>query len=542
MEDKTAGNKESGVESKIVSQRDPAATRPTLLQYAVLALVILVTVISGFSLDRGVEQPQQSDRVVTITFLHLNDVYQILPSDLDGSGGLARIATLRKQILASTDHLVFVLAGDTISPSLESTVFSGAQMIDLWNQLGLTVATLGNHEFDFKPDVLRQRMKESAFPWLGANVIDTDTGAPFAGAQRYIVREFDGVKLGIFGVLTTETARTSQPGPKIKFLDPFATARDLVAEMKNQGVHVIVALTHLQMSDDEQLARTVKVNLILGGHEHELLQSQPGGIPIYKMGSDARNLGRIDVKVVARTGEVQSINLQVIPVNKGVPEDPRVRAVIDDYEKQLEARLGVKLDDRIGEAEVDLDAVQAAVRAREANIGNFIADCLRDLMSADVALVNGGGIRSDRLYPKGPITNRHVLSILPFKNKVVAIQVTGSDLRQALERGVSRVVEEGEDGGFPQVAGLQFVYNKANQPGSRVLSVTVGGKPLDNNATYKLATSSYLAGGNEGYDMFRGKPDVTPAGINKTDVEAVLERIKGAAKIAPKVEGRITVQ
>jgi 2',3'-cyclic-nucleotide 2'-phosphodiesterase (5'-nucleotidase family) len=104
------------------------------------------------------------------------------------------------------------------------------------------------------------------------------------------------------------------------------------------------------------------------------------------------------------------------------------------------------------------------------------------------------------------------------------------------------VVEQGEDGGFPQVSGLQFVYSKSNRPGSRVVSVKVGGKPLDDNATYKLATSSYLAGGNEGYEMFRGKPDVTPAGINKTDVDAVLDKIMGVPKIAPRVEGRITVR
>ena len=480
-----------------------------------------------------------ADRVVTLTILQLNDVYQILPSDLDGTGGLARIATLQKQALSESDNMMFVLAGDTISPSLESMVFKGQQMIDLWNQLGLNVAVLGNHEFDFKPDVLRQRIKESHFTWLAANVIDKTTGSPFGGAQRYLIREIEGVKFGIFGLLTQDTMLNSQPGPNIEILDPIATAQSIVPLMRAQGAQVIIALTHLSVNDDKQVAKAVSINLILGGHEHELIQTQSGDTPIYKMGSDARNLGRIEIKASAKTGAVQSIDCKVIPVTKNVPEDARTRAIIDDYEKQLEARLGVKLDEKIGESGVDLDAQQTTVRAQESNLGDFIADTFREAAAADVAIMNGGGIRSDRLYLAGPITNRHVFSILPFKNKVVLIQVTGAELRQALERGVSRVVEDKEDGGFPQVAGLRFVYDGKRPAGSRIVSATVGGKNLDDNKTYKLATISYLADGNEGYDMFRGKPDLTPSGKNKFDVDLVLDKIK-KTRISPRTDERIT--
>lgn len=480
------------------------------------------------------------DRTVTLTILQLNDVYQILPSDLDGTGGLARIATLQKQALSESDNMMFVLAGDTISPSLESMVFKGQQMIDLWNQLGLNVAVLGNHEFDFKPDVLRQRIKESHFTWLAANVIDKTTGSPFGGAQRYLIKEVEGVKFGIFGLLTQDTLLNSQPGPNIDILDPIATAQSIVPQMRAQGAQVIIGLTHLSVNDDKRLAKAVSINLILGGHEHELIQTQSGDTPIYKMGSDARNLGRIEIRASAKTGAVQSIDCKVIPVTKNVPEDARTRAIIDDYEKQLEARLGVKLDEIIGEAGVDLDAQQSTVRAQESNLGDFIADTFREATTADVALLNGGGIRSDRIYPVGPIRNRHVLSILPFKNKIVVIEVTGAELRKALERGVSRVVEDKEDGGFPQVAGLQFVYDGKRPSGSRVVSVTIGGQALDESKTYKLATISYIAEGNEGYDMFRGKQDLLPPGTSKFDIDLVLDKIKRTRRIAPRTDGRIT--
>jgi 5'-nucleotidase len=505
-----------------------------------LALVLFLSFSAG--LGFGKLDQTVNDRTVSVTLLQLNDVYQILPSDLDGSGGLARIATLRKQILAESDNLIFALAGDTISPSLESIVFKGEQMIDLWNALGLNVAVFGNHEFDFRNDVLRQRIKESNFTWLGANVIDNTTRSPFGGAQRYFFREIEGVKIGIIGLLTQDTAHTSQPGPTISFLGPIPTARDLAAELRSQGVTVVIALTHLAMSEDQQLAREVKLDLILGGHEHELLQSTSNGTPIYKMGSDARNLGRIELKIDSKTGQVSTIDLKIIPVTKDVPEDPRTRSIIDDYERQLEARLGVKLDDKVGQSDVELDAQQASVRGRESNVGDFVADCYRAETGADVAIVNGGGIRSDRLYPKGPITNRHVYSMLPFKNKLVMIEVTGSELRQALERGVRKVVEEREDGGFPQVSGLRFVYDKSHPPGSRVVSVTVGGKSLSEGATYKLATINYLADGNEGYEMFRGKPDLLPAGKNRFDVDVVLDAIRKSSPISPRLDGRIEVK
>lgn len=520
--------------------RRPAARRkwrPSIQQYAVLLLLALI-----MSAGPLVLKPPQAtnDRIVKLTILQLNDVYQILPNN-DGTGGLARVATLEKQVLSESNNVMFVLAGDTISPSLESSKFQGRQMIDLWNNLGLNVAVLGNHEFDFKPDVLRERIKESHFTWLAANVIDKHTGSPFGGAQRFLIREVDGVRVGIFGLLTVDTVQSSQPGPDIEFLDAIETTNQIVPQMRAQGAQVIIALTHLPFSEDQRLAQSGKVNLILGGHDHNLIQSQAGNVPIYKMGSDARNLGRIDISIQFRTGGIERIDYQRMPVTKSVAEEGHTKGIIDDYEKQLAAQLGgIKLDDPIGQSEVDLDAQQESVRARESNVGDFVADTFREVTKADVALVNGGGLRSDLLYPAGPITNRHVYSILPFRNKVVVIEVKGAELRQALERGVSRVVEDGQDGGFPQVSGLQFVYNGLANKGARVVSVTVTGQPLDDNKTYKLATISYLADGNEGYDMFRGKADLIPAGSNKFDVDIILEKIKSTGKISPKTDGRIT--
>lgn len=161
----------------------------------------------------------QSDKL-RVTILQLNDVYQTLPMDNGKSGGLARVATLRKKIMAESPNTLFLLAGDTISPSVASSVFKGEQMIAAWNSMGLDYSVLGNHEFDFGPDELLKRMKESKFVWLGSNVIDRRTNKPFGGMPPFAVRSFGGVKIGIFGLLTTDTATSSKPGPRRAIRQP----------------------------------------------------------------------------------------------------------------------------------------------------------------------------------------------------------------------------------------------------------------------------------------------------------------------------------
>ncbi|MEO8435369.1 MAG: metallophosphoesterase, partial [Pyrinomonadaceae bacterium] len=226
---------------------------------------------------------QKPECIVRVTLLQVNDVYQFAPVDGGKNGGLARVSALRKQILAESPHTLFLMAGDTISPSVESITYKGRQMIDAWNLSGLDYATLGNHEFDFGPDVLRERMSESKFKWLAANVVDKKTGRTFADTPDFLIREFEGVKVGIFGLTLPETITTSRPGPDVDILDPCATASRIVPQIRAGGAQVVIALTHLSMQEDKQLARCSGVDLIIGGHEHTLLESMAGHAPIFKM-------------------------------------------------------------------------------------------------------------------------------------------------------------------------------------------------------------------------------------------------------------------
>ena len=496
----------------------------------------LAAVAVALALCAAVEAGPQAaaDRGVRVTLLQVNDVYQILPVDRGTRGGLARVAALRKKIQAESAHTLLVLAGDTISPSVASNIFKGRQMIAAWNAVGLDFAVVGNHEFDFGDAVLLERIRESHFTWLASNVVDRRTRKPFGGLKPYVIREIGGVKVGFVGLVTPDTAHSSKPGAEVEFLDPAKTAARLVPEMRAQGAAVIVAVTHLTMVEDKRVAQAAPIDLIIGGHEHSVLQSLSGRTPIFKMGSDARNLGRIELNISAR-GKLESIDWEVIPVTDALPEDPETAAVAAEYEKKLSS----ELDLPVGRTRVALDARQQTNRSRETNLGNFIAEAYRTTTGADVALLNGGSIRSNTTYGPGPLTKRDILSILPFENAIVTLEVTGAILRAALEHGVGTIGQETEPGFFPQVSGLRFAYDARRPAGSRVTTVSVNGHPLDDRKTYRLATSAFLLGGGDGYTMFLHARVLIKPEEGPVEPAVVMAALAAAGEIAPQTDGRI---
>jgi 5'-nucleotidase len=472
---------------------------------------------------------------VRLTFLQFNDHYVLEPADRAGQkGGMARIATLVARTRQESPHTLLALAGDTISPSIMSAVLRGEQMIAAWNQLGLDVATFGNHEFDFGPPTLLARMRESRFPWVSSNVLDRATGQPFGGARATHVVERDGVAVGFFGLTVADTPQTSSPGPGVEFRDPIATARGAVANLRTGRRPIVVAVTHQDMPADERMAREVPgIHLVIGGHEHDPLENLVGETLITKAGADGVFVVRIDLQAT-RDGKVLARQHRFIPITPELPEDPAMAALVARYQ----GRLSEALDVRIGETRVPLDARNAALRTSETNAGNLVTDVMRGRLQADVALMNGGGIRGNQLVPAGALTRRDINALLPFLNVLVMVEVPGKVLLEVLERSVS--VYPRESGGFLQVSGLSFVFDPARPSGQRVVRVVVGGEPLDPERRYKLATNSYTAGGGDGYAMLAtAKPLVFPEdgpGL----AETLLEAIERAGVIAPATEGRIT--
>ena len=494
------------------------------------AIVVFVLILSSFAFGQNIR----------VTILHVNDVYQFAPVEGGKKGGLARLLTLKKQAVAENPNTIFTLGGDTVSPSVETRTYKGAQMIDAWNAVGIDYAVFGNHEFDIKTPELLARMKESKFTWLGANVIDTKTGKIFGDTPPFVVKEIGGIKIGIVGFLLPETKQTSSMEDSLTVTDYCSLAKKLVKEMRKKAkVNAVVGLTHLSMTQDKELAQCAQFDLILGGHEHSLLQSSSNGTPIFKMTADAREMGKFNLNFDAQTKQLVSLDWEIVPVTDKIADAPEFAPVFEKYRGLLE-----QLAVQVGTTSVQLDALSHSNRQKETNIGNFVAEAYRKAAGADIGFVNGGSIRADLTYEPGILTKRDVLSILPFNNPIVKVEMTGKVLKQILEHGVARSGpgEDTEPGRFPQVSGIRFQYDTTKPAGIRIVSVTVGGSPLDEAKTYTVATSDFLVSrSGDGYTMFKEGKVLTDAAKAPKDSDMFEAAIKSSpnATISPVLDGRI---
>jgi 5'-nucleotidase / UDP-sugar diphosphatase len=500
--------------------------RPLSTLVALVAVLVLAT--AAFA------------QTATVTFLHVNDVYEISPQQ--GRGGFAPLMTLLKRERAAASPTFTTLGGDLIGSSMMSGITKGTQMIELMNAIGLDLAVVGNHEFDFGSAILKQRVAESKFPWLGTNVLDAD-GKPFGSLVPTVTRKVGELTIGFLGIITPDTRHLSNTGPDVQFAPTLDAARAAVKQLKAEGADAIVALTHLTIAEDRELVREVKgIDVVLGGHDHDPIAFYEGGVLIFKVGHDAQYLGVAQIEIEKTPGP-SGPQVKVWPrewrilSTAGMAPDPTIAAIVKQHEDKLDESLKVT----VGTTAVELDSRRATVRLKESAIGNLIADAIREATHADAALTNGGGIRGDRTYPAGTtLTRKDILTELPFGNVTVLVEITGADLRAALEEGVSAV--EDVAGRFPHVSGLRFVFDPKRPKGSRVLEVMVGDKPLDPGATYKLATNEYLMAGGDGYASLKRARPIIDASGGALMAGVVTDYIAARGTVSPAVEGRIVEQ
>jgi 2',3'-cyclic-nucleotide 2'-phosphodiesterase (5'-nucleotidase family) len=498
---------------------------------AFAALLVVLAVVQVGCVSRGA--PAADGDLVRLTFLQINDAYALGPVDGGRRGGMARLATLVREVKRENPNTIFGIGGDFLSPSVESTFLQGAQMVAALDAIGLDFATFGNHEFDFGPAVLAERMKESKFRWLSANVVDRSSGRPFGGASPDTVVMLGGVRVGVFGLTMADAARTSRPGPDIGFNPPLAAGKAAAARVRAQGAQVVVAVTHQAIVEDKALAGAADVDVILGGHEHDPMVAEEGKALITKSGSDARYLVQVDLWLT-REGKLVERSWRFREVSRRVAPDPAVEELVRSYG----ARLDRELDVVIGRTDVPLEARGSQLRTQETNVGDFVADRLRERLGADAAFVNGGAIRTNRIVPAGPLTKRDVHSLLPFTDVVLKLELRGRDLRSALEHGLAQTDREG--GGFLQVSGVRVVWDPRRAAGQRLVSITVGGRPLDDETPYSVAVSSYLVRGGDGYTAFaRGKVLIDESSGPQV-AQIVMDAIVARGTITPVTDGRIT--
>ena len=510
----------------VVRHLSRAAAAPARFAAALAAAAVLAT-------TTGLAAPPAEP--ATLTIVHVNDLDR-----LDGSGdrgGVARLATVVGAVRAESAGRVLVThGGDAISPSLLSSFDKGAHMIDLLNRIGIDAMVLGNHEFDFTPAVTVERIAEAAFPVLSSNAVEPD-GGPIDGVAGRLLLEVGRYKVGMFGLTTATTATKSSPAP-VAFRPVVEVAAEQARMLREAGADLVVALAHTDRAEDAALMRQGAVDLLLSGDDHDMKIEVGRKTTFVESGAQAEFVTVVEVAmdtVEGRDGPrfVWEPSFRVVNTASVAP-DPEIEAVVEEYL----ARLTEELDVEIGATAVELDSRRRVVRSREAGIANLIADAMRAATGADAALINGGGIRGGKVHPPGTVlTRRDLRSELPFGDKTVVLEVSGADLRAALEHGVSEVAKGA--GRFAQVSGMAYRFDASKPAGRRIAGVTVGGAPLDPARTYRLATFGFLGRGGDGYAMFAGAPRIVDANAGALTVAQVIEAIAAAGEIAPRVEGRI---
>jgi len=473
---------------------------------------------------------------IKVSLVQTNDIDRM--EEEDGRGGFARLAAAVAAERAK-GTVIFIHAGDTLSPSLLSGIDKGAHIVDILNHMDIDVMVPGNHEFDFGPEVFQQRLSEATFPIVASNIVMPAGGGPASTTVDKII-EIQGVKLGFYGLTTEDTVEVSSPGD-ISFLDAVDTGIDAAQDLRTQGADIVVAVTHLPVDDDFALARADAADINIAGHDEHLMTFYDGKHVITESGAQGEYVTITDL-TIERTEKDGKVSITWEPAfrivdTKNIEPDPEIAALVKTYTDKLDQELGIE----IGSTETPLDSRRATVRSGEAAIGNLIADAMRDATDADVAITNGGGIRGDREYPaEAKLTRKDILTELPFGNKTVKLELGGGDILAAIENGLSQI--ETGAGRFPQVSGMTVTADLDRPAGERVVEIVIGGAPLDPAKTYVVATNDFMARGGDGYDaLTKGKQLINA--IDATLMASqVIDYIAAKGTVAPEVEGRIVVE
>ncbi|MBM7573568.1 5'-nucleotidase C-terminal domain-containing protein [Aquibacillus albus] len=474
----------------------------------------------------------------TVTILHDTHLHGNFGG---GAENIANYFGLINKIKQENPNAMMIANGDDLATSVLSSTFHGQHIIDAFNAGGIDANTFGNHDFDMGPDQLLTLVENSEFPWVTANVIDNRTNDTFGrenGVEPFIIKEINGVQVGITGLLTEDAAEITSMGENAQVIDAVEAMNAVIPEMEAAGADIIVVSSHLASTRAREVAAQVEgIDVMVGDHAAaandslELINDTLLGF----IGDEFEFLGEINLQI--ENGEIVDYNFKRYALEEevanGLEADATVQAIMDGYNTQLEAELDVV----IGQTETELDVMKASQRKDETKIGNFIADAVKEDTGADIALINGGGIRAERIFPVGDLTKRDIMDALPFTNYVVVIEVTGDVVMEALENSVSQI-EDGA-GRFAQVSGIEYSFDLDQPVGSRIIDATINGQPIDESATYSLATVDFISTGGDGYSMFEGANYLLDANSGPLLSNLIIEAIESKGTINPQLDDRI---
>lgn len=458
-------------------------------------------------------------------------------------GGSAYLATYLKKerAIARKKSKVFLLldTGDIFLGTPEGYFSKGSSVIEIMNLMGYDAMTVGDRDFAFGEENLRNLAKQAKFPLLAANIISEDTERHPDYIKPYVIKEYEGIKVGIIGATAPLMRKyTLQEHSKgLKFTSPLAAVKRYALLLEEKGTDLIVVLSHLGLKDDKELAREVpNVDFIVGGGDKE------GWRRLY--------IGPLNKAIIGPTWHkgcwVPTFNLDLdLQKNKIIKYHSKdtiiyttklkpaqeIQAIIDKYSNQRDK----KKSEVIGFTE---EALYRSI-GEESALGNWIADTLRAEFKADIAFI--GGLESD--LEKGDISVGDIYKILPILHEinisnfnVTILELVGEEIKDVLEHSVSWALENSKYG-ILQVSGLKMSYNPNNPKDHRVEEITVDGEPLDLNKIYKVAVNGYLAAGGDRYYKIQFAENLRETGIMTFYI--LIDKIRKGTPINTELDGRI---
>lgn len=541
-----------------------------------MTLLLTLFVGSGAALAAPSQKGKEHAKTVDLQVLSTNDFHGHLnPGTLSGSpvGGAAYLgAYLERAEAANPKGTLIMDGGDMVGASpFVSAYFQDRPTIEVANEIGYDDVTFGNHEFDAGKDALAKKVDLADFPYWSANVIDQSTGKPYLHPAPYEIVKRKGIKVGVVN-LTTETTPTIVNPNGIQGLDFVSTvkaANAAVAELKKQNVQTIILTGHLGtdtcfesrgcdgnnlktnpqdigQNEAAKLARNVSddVDMIVSGHTHQGVNTIIDGkrvVEAYSYGtaySDTTlTISRASKDVVSTKADIVTTYHNNKDGSPAIQPDPAIQKIVDKANEEV----APIVNEVVGHTNVNLTRSSSS----ESNLGDVVTDAMNQRADqlegagagagagADFAFTNSGGIRSD--IPSGDITRGQVFEALPFNNVLTTVTLTGEQVKQVLETGVS-----GKHG-IVQVSGLKFTYDPSKPVGERVTSMTVAatGQPLDPNASYRVVTNDFMYNGGDEYTTFG--QGTNPTVYSDTLLsDALVSYLKANSPINQQVEGRIT--
>lgn len=483
----------------------------------------------------------------TATFLHVNDTHdRIEPTVIQGKpyGGMPRLATLINRFRESDANPIVLHGGDAFQGTFYFNVYEGLADVAFLNALHLDGMAVGNHEFDKGPAALGAFARNAQFPLLSAN-LDVSAEPTLRDRIRSSVIVTRGTeRVGIVGGITETLPTISSPGPNVRMRELNASLQTEIDALTRQGINKIVLLTHVGYEEEQQLARTLHgVDVIVGGHSHTLLgtttapgwpdsrgpyptvvdNSDQGKTIVVQSWEGEKVLGRVQVTFDEQGRVIRWSTTQPVMVDETVAEDPALRALVEAFQKPL----AQQRDRKVG--------VAAEAIPQNAAMGELITDAMLAATSKQgsvAAIMNVGGVRA--AFEPGDITYGAAISVQPFNNTLVVMDVTGAQLQQALED----IVEASRFRVLWISTGSSYALDPAQPAGRRVSKLIVAGKPVDPGATYRITTNNFVAGGGDGVETLKGARGYRyDTGI--LDSDALIEYIGAHSPLRAKIENHV---